>query len=148
MANSFPLWNLRKKPQVLGASFGRQLFVAKTSKFVYQWNLSAVLRIFFVAKFAGKLLFRFRSLQPSQMRAENLHAHGQASLRVTAWNGDAGNPRERSCNRINISKIHLQWIGRAFAQAERRRGRGGRDDGVYLLKCVREILSDQRANLW
>ena len=36
-------------------------------------------------------------------------------LGETAWNADSANARQVGCDGENVGKIHLQWIGDAFA---------------------------------
>src|SRR6266851_6802387 len=78
--------------------------------------------------------------------AINLQADGQSFGCFAARNGDARNARERSCNCINISKIHLQWVRSAFTQAERWNRRSGREDGVHIFEGFAKIARDERPN--
>src|SRR5258708_28348983 len=78
--------------------------------------------------------------------AINLQADGQSFGCFAARNRDARNARERSCNCINISKIHLQWVRSAFTQAERWNRRSGREDGVHFFEGFAKIARDERPN--
>src|SRR6266404_2987049 len=52
--------------------------------------------------------------------AENLQAHRQLSTDLSARHRNPRHSRQRSRNRINISKIHLQRVVRPFAQLKGR----------------------------
>ena len=58
----------------------------------------------------------------------------------TAWNADSANARQVSCNGENIRKIHLQWIGAAFANFECSYGGRRRDQSIDLLKTLAKSL--------
>src|SRR5216684_397333 len=60
--------------------------------------------------------------------AVDLQANRQALGSLAGRDGDARNAGERSCDRVDVGEIHLQWIGRALAQPEWGHGRGRRDD--------------------
>src|ERR1700751_5353040 len=81
-----------------------------------------------------------------KVRRKNLHANRQASLRLSARDGDSRDARQGTGNRVDVGQIHLQRVSRPFAEAKRRRRRSRRDNGIHLLKRIRKIASDQRAN--
>src|SRR5258705_9376025 len=56
----------------------------------------------------------------AKRRAENLQAHRQLSTDLSARHGNPRHSRQRSRNRINISKIHLQRAVRPFTQLKGR----------------------------
>src|SRR6266566_5941785 len=95
------------------------------------------------------LLEGISQLQDARLRKwrpKDLQAHGQLSLDHAARNRDPRDSRQRSCNCIYISKIHLEWIVRTLSQFERRNRRSWRQNGVHLGKRIAEILGDQRTN--
>ena len=48
--------------------------------------------------------------------------------------------------RENVAQIHLQRVVEFFANLERRRRRGGRDDGIHFFKRLQKIVADERAD--
>src|SRR6267378_1732285 len=54
----------------------------------------------------------------SKRRAKDLQADRQLTVDLATWHGNARNPRQRSCNCIYISKIHLERISSTLAQFE------------------------------
>src|SRR5256885_8199346 len=83
----------------------------------------------------------------SKSGPKDLQAHGQLSVDLPARNGGPRASRQRPSNRIYISKIHLERVGRTLAQFERRNRRSRRQDGIHLCKRIAEILGNERANL-
>src|SRR5207302_2201954 len=71
----------------------------------------------------------------------------QLFVDLAARNGDPRDSRQRSCNCIYISKIHLERIVRALAQFERRNRRSRRQDRIYFFKRIAEILGNEGTNL-
>ena len=77
------------------------------------------------------------------MASQNLQTHRQAFGCVSTRYAHTRNSCQRSRNRVDIGEIHRHRVRYFFADFESRERRNRRDDGVYFLKCLREILSDQ-----
>src|SRR5208337_5047200 len=56
----------------------------------------------------------------SEGRPEHLQSHWQLAADPSARHADPRQPRQRPCNRIYISKIHLQGVVHTFPELERR----------------------------
>src|SRR5436190_4943862 len=79
-------------------------------------------------------------------RTEDLQAHGQLAVNLSAGHGNSRDARERSRNRIDVGKIHLERVAGAFAQFEGWNGRSGREDRVHFGEGIAKILGDERAD--
>ena len=98
---------------------------------------------------AAGLLKRMRQLQHLRLAKrgpKNLQPNGQLPVNLAARHRNSRNPRERACNRINISQIHLQRIVRPLAQLERRHRRSRRHNRIHLRKRLAKVLRNQRPN--
>src|SRR5260221_2999330 len=95
----------------------------------------------------ARLLEGVRQLQDAAFpegRTENLQTHRELSADLAARHRNPGHPCQRSCNCINISKIHLQGVVCSLAQLQLWHERGGRPNRVDLGEGITEILCNQR----
>src|ERR1700722_8708544 len=83
----------------------------------------------------------------AEVRPQNLHADGKLLFRYPAWNRNARNPCQRSCNCIYISQIHLQRVGCLLPELERRSRRRRRHNRIHFLKRFGEISCNQSPHL-
>src|SRR5574341_208146 len=77
---------------------------------------------------------------------DHLEADRQAVRRKPARQRHRGHTRQVDGNREDIREVHLQRVLRLFADSERGRGRGRRDDHVHPLEGSIEVSLDQRAH--
>src|SRR4026209_2662000 len=89
---------------------------------------------------------RFTQRFSEELQSDRQHFSALGFGKSTG-NTDPANSGEVRCIRENIRQIHLQRVGRFFAQLERRAGRRWRNDGFYFLKRAHEILTDELTHL-
>ena len=82
-----------------------------------------------------------------QMRGQDLHAHRQPGAGESAWYSHAADAGQAGRDGLNVCEVHGQRVARLFAQLECRRGRSGRDDGVYIGEGSQKLFSKEAAHL-
>src|SRR5688572_8650541 len=82
-----------------------------------------------------------------EMSSQNLHADGQPLGCVAAGHAHSRDAREIARDGVNVGKVHVHWISEFLAQPESRERRHRRHDGIYFLKRLLKLASDEGPDL-